>query len=403
MNRIIPLSLCLLFTGILGSLQAQRHLHETSSPPVPRKFVERENRSGSQSLRDLQPTEPEPRERKRSAIPARSNDFTKIEVLAQADDYVLYRDVVRRYTWLEGVGEPITRETAGHLPYYYRLSMKNRAGHYQRVEALHGDSLTTVHPLSPYILDKNNDTDPNNEAWRERLQTVGQWLFYSDLSGENVVEERAYEARSKDAGLVYAMQVVRNDPNHATITYLDSWGLPADMNESDEYTYGSVVSITYDERGCDAVIDFLDGEGYRKMNTNGVDQQRYLYDEKLRPVLITSNNCVGDNVIDNWGNCGTKISYDDRNGIISVVYVDKDLRPMRMPSHRADREETFIRCDIRKDPWGRIAQKTFLTAEGQRDTTASGIHRIRYVYTDDGRLKEKVCLDLQDRVLNFDD
>ena len=35
-------------------------------------------------------------------------------------DYVLYRNIVRRQTWLVGQGEPITQEVANHLPYYFR-------------------------------------------------------------------------------------------------------------------------------------------------------------------------------------------------------------------------------------------------------------------------------------------
>lgn len=316
-----------------------------------------------------------------------------------SNDYVLYRDVVRRYTWLEGLGEPITQEIANHLPYYFRLSMKNDAGHYQMVEALHGNALTTVHPLSTYIIDKYSDTDEKNQEWRERLLTVGQWLFYSDLSGKNVVEERAYEAKSENAQLVYAMQVVQNDPTHITLTYLDSWGLPADMNEDNSYTYGSVVYVTYDKNGCDAIIDYLDGEGYRKSNTNGVDQERYVYDEQYRRIQITSNNCVGDYAIDNWGNCGVQYIYDDINNTYSIIHIDENLQPMRMPSIRANDESTYIRCDISKDKWGRISEEVFLTENGEKDTTLSGIHRIVYSYTDDGGLIDKKYYDINGNIL----
>lgn len=301
-----------------------------------------------------------------------------------ASDQVLYRDVVRKYTWLEGSGSPITQEEANHLPYYFRLSMKNDAGHYHHVEAMQGRSLTVLHPLSTYILDKESDTDKKNQEWRDLLLTVGQWFFYSDITGEYVLEERAYEAKEKDAKLVYAMQPVRNDSNHVTITYTDSWGYPADMNENDRYTYGSVVYITYDKNGYDAIIDYLDGEGYRKPNTNGVDQTRCEYDDNGRPLLRTSNNCVDDYAIDNWGNCGIKYTYDDANNSYSMLCVDSNLQPMRMPNIRANEEETYIRCDVKKDRWGRKSEAVILTTEGEKDATLSGIHRITYTYKADG-------------------
>lgn len=384
----------------LNDTQAQNFLRGISKSVSSNEFIEKENNQKNRKKISPQNAENKSKSKaQRSTIIGKTNTFNKIGEVKRSNDYVLYRDVVRRYTWLEGLGEPITQEVANHLPYYFRLSMKNDAGHYQMVEALHGNTLTTDHPLSTYILDKYNDTDEKNQEWRKRLLTVGQWLFYSDLSGKNVVEERAYEAKSDNAQLVYAMQVVQNDSTHVTLTYLDSWGLPADMNEDDSYTYGSVVYITYDKNGCDAIVDYLDGEGYRKSNTNGVDQERYVYDEQYRRIQITSNNCVGDYAIDNWGNCGVQYIYDDINNTYSIIHIDENLQPMRMPSMRANDESTYIRCDISKDKWGRISEEVFLTENGEKDTTLSGIHRIMYYYSDDGKLIQKKYYDIHGNIL----
>lgn len=300
-------------------------------------------------------------------------------------DYVLYRDVVRCYTWLVGVGDPISQSEANNLPYYYRLSMKNEQGHYHLVEAMHGRHLTTEHPLSTYILDKSDNTEYNTE-WKERLKKVGKWAFYSDIAGENVVEERAFEAKEENASLIYSMLPVITDSNHVTISYLDAMGYPADMNENDDFTYGSVVRITYDSRGYDSVIDFLDGAGYRKTNTDGVDQQRYIYDDKGRVLLATSNNCIGDPVVDNWGNCGVKFTYNDADNSYKITYLDSNLSPMRMPSDRAGAEDTFVCCLIKKDKFGRKAESIMTDEFGNNDTTLSGIHRIVYNYTNDGQV-----------------
>lgn len=391
------LCICLLAFCFFNDTQAQ-NIRDISIFVSNNVFIETKNTQKEPKITSLQNTENQPRsESQRSTIIDQTNTY--YSEVKRSNDYVLYRDVVRRYTWLEGLGEPITQEIANHLPYYFRLSMKNDAGHYQMVEALHGNALTTDHPLSTYILDKYNDTDEKNQKWRKSLLTVGQWLFYSDLSGKNVVEERAYEAKSDNAQLVYAMQVVQNDSTHVTLTYLDSWGLPADMNEDDSYTYGSVVYITYDKNGCDAIVDYLDGEGYSKSNTNGVDQERYVYDEKCRAIQITSNNCVGDYAIDNWGNCGVQYIYNDVNNTYSIIHIDENLKPMRVPSMRATEESTYIRCDISKDKWGRVSEKVFLTENGEKDATLSGIHRIIYSYTDDGVLIEKKYYDINGNIL----
>lgn len=46
------------------------------------------------------------------------------QVVVHTVDYVLYKNVDRRFSWLEGVGKPITQEEANHLPCYYKFFKK---------------------------------------------------------------------------------------------------------------------------------------------------------------------------------------------------------------------------------------------------------------------------------------
>lgn len=304
-----------------------------------------------------------------------------------SDEYVLYRGLVRRYTWLVGQGEPITQEVANHLPFYFRLSMKNEKGHWQHIEAMHGDSLITYHNENPYFINKNYDGEIANYEWVLQIRKVAQWYITSDMSGEFVVEERAYTI---DGEMVYGFIPIRNDLIHVTGSYNDSWGKPVDFNEKEGCTYGSVVYITYDKNGCDSIIDFLDGQGLRKTNTNGVDQERIIYDEQLRKKFHTSHNCVGDYVIDNWGNCGNIYEYAADGMSYTIMRVDNNLKPMRMPSNRADQSDTYIKCKVQLDEWGRECERIFLTPEDDKDTTLSGIHRVKSEYSKDGSLLHRI-------------
>lgn len=316
----------------------------------------------------------------------------------KVEEYVLYRDIIRKYSWYEGVGTPISQETANHLPFYYKLSMKNNHGHWQHIEAMHQNEMTSNHSLNTYVLDKRNDNDNNCKEWIDKLKTVAQWFITSDLSGNEVVEERAYTSKGD---LVYSFMPIKNEDGRITGSYNDAWGLPADMREDDTTTYGSVVCITYDSCGRDSIVDFLDGQGLRKYNSNGVDQQRFLYDNQDRIVLITSHNMVGDYTIDNWGNCGNKYEYDDVNNKYSIIRVDKELKPMRMPSKRADATRTFIKCDIRKDRWGRDVEAVMLDEEGKFSQTSSGIHRIVYDYDNKGNLVSSKYYDINGQLINI--
>lgn len=310
----------------------------------------------------------------------------------EKEEFALYRDIVRKYTWMEGRGEQINQETANHLPFYYKFSMKNAKGHWQHIEAMHGSKMTTNHDQSTYVLDKNFDEAGKDSVWMNRLKTVSQWFVSSDLDGDMVVEERAYTA---DGDMVYSMMPIKNADGKVTCCYNDAWGLPADMREDSTTTYGSVVCITYDHCGRDSVIDFLDGQGLRKYNSNGVDQQQYTYDENDRIIQTSSHNVVGDYIVDNWGNCGNNIIYDDKNNKYSIIRFDAELTPMRMPSNRVDGTRTFIRCDITKDKWGRISKMEILDEKGNPDTTLSGLHEILYKYNDNGILLSKSFFDIK--------
>lgn len=323
------------------------------------------------------------------------NKETKLVTPVSKEEFVLYRNIIRKYTWYEGVGKPITQETANHLPFYFKLSMKNPQGHWQLIEAMHQGEKTTHHDQSTYILDRQNDQTEQSQEWIEKLNSVAQWYMIADLDGNEVVEERAYTV---EGDLIYSFVPIKNPDGRIRGSYNDAWGLPVDMSPDSETTYGDVVCITYDEIGRDYIIDYLDGNGLRKYNSNGVDQQRYRYDEEDRILMLTSHNLVGDYSIDNWGNCGNRYEYFDSGYIITRI--DKDLKPMRMPKGRADDTQTFIRCVVKRDTWGRDSEATMYDENGNPDTTSSGIHQIRYIYDEDGNLLSTDYYDINNQKMN---
>lgn len=311
-------------------------------------------------------------------------------------EYALYREIIRKHTWYVGAGDTITQAEAYHLPYYFRLSMRNEQGHWQHVQAMHQDSMTNRHNITPYVLDKKNAAETDNVEWRININRITQWFMTPDLSGNEIVEERAYD---KDGELIYSFIPVKISENTIVGSYNDAWGLPADMRADSTTTYGSVVSITYDVCGRDSIINYLDGQGLRKYNPNGVDRECYLYDDKDRVIQVTSHNVTGDNIIDNWGNCGNLYRYDDENNISTVIRVDENLEPMRMPPIRASGLRTFIRCDTRKDEYGREVESVFLDEYGKKDTTTTGLHRIVYKYSPDGVISGTTYYDIEGNIM----
>ena len=293
------------------------------------------------------------------------------------EDTVYYRDLVRKYQWYEG-RDSISKEVAYHLPCYFRFTMKNDAGHWQHVEAMCGDTMTTNHDISHYVLDKRFDSgvSESSKIWVKRLATVTQWFLTTGLDDNTVIEERAYD---KNNLMVYSYLPTRNTNGRITACYNNDWGLPVDMAEDSLYTYGSVVYIAMDRCGRDSIIDFLDGQGLPKLNTNGVDQQRYKYDGYDRIIESSSHNIVGDRIMDNWGNHGNTYEYDD-DGNYTITTIDKYRQPMQMPGLRADETRTYWKCCVTLDEYGRIAKREMLDGDGNPGTTYSGIYLIRYSY-----------------------
>lgn len=306
-------------------------------------------------------------------------------ISAQENDtqYELYRNVIRRNLWLEGQGEPITQDVANKLPCYFRLSMKNKEGHYQFVEALHGEELTSNHDISPYILDKKrvNETKHSPNTWDSRFATIGQWLITSDLEGKNVVEERAYEAKANGANLIYAFQPIYNDSNHVTGSYTDSWGLPIDVNDWEDHYYGSVVYVTLNSQGLDSIVDHIDSHGLCRYNEYGADQTRYRYDSKNRLVSVTSHNTVGDLVNDKRGICGTLYEYDDASNTCIITHVDKNLEPVLFEK-ATTLEKNFTKALLKYDKFGRCDELINMDP----DDSKKSFQTLRYEYSDTGML-----------------
>lgn len=297
-------------------------------------------------------------------------------------EYLLFRNVMRRNLWLEGVGEPISQEVADKLPLYFRLSMKSKGGHFQFVEALRGEKLTAEHNVVPYLLNFEKCEDEDINEWKDKFAAVAQWMFSSDAAGEHVLEERAYEAKENDANLVYSFIPVYNDTRHITASYNDSWGLPIDVDPKEEYLYGNVVRITLDSEGRDSIVDYHDAKGYVRFNEFDVPRITKEYDSEGRIKNIAARNPVNDRINDIRGVCGVTYEYSSDGKSFVELYVDKDFNPVKVSSPGPEGENYGSRVSL--DEYGRPALREFLSAERGRGESENGVSYIKYTYMADG-------------------
>lgn len=298
-------------------------------------------------------------------------------------DTVLSSHYLKQHGWFRPA-DTITAEYASHLPTYYRFTKKNREGHWTRLETLTGYGQYSTGIFSPYILKiRNAETDSRaNAEWVSRVGTTCIYEAISDWSGRNVVQERAYD---KDMNIIYTFSVVPIGNNQYVGSYKDSYGMPVEMRQEPDYTYGTLIKMTRDRWGNDSVLQYIDAKGKIKLNSDSVAMERFIWDSRGRLLKQMSCNADGSLAIDNWGNCGVEFKYNGYN-IIEQTYCDENWQPMTLPSTVRDvtGKAGISKIKYEYDDYGRCIREEYYDVNGQSAETLLGLHAIDYAYTDHG-------------------
>ena len=95
------LCICLLAFCFLNDTQAQSFIRGISKSVSNNEFIEKENTQKNHKKTSPQNTDNKSRSKAHiSTIIGQTNTYNKISEVKLSNDYVLYRNVVRRYTWL---------------------------------------------------------------------------------------------------------------------------------------------------------------------------------------------------------------------------------------------------------------------------------------------------------------
>lgn len=151
----------------------------------------------------------------------------------------LYAHVSKRYGWYKGIGKKLTKKQACGLPFYYRLSGKDKHGHFTRIEALDSAGRLT----------RNHDA--HNHLSHSVTDSVTQWLLDGDAEGK-LLQESGYTA---DRSLVYTCHFSLLTNGDIIVYYTNGYGEPIDLQNdgsSDKY-----VQMKLDSVGRESVVYFL--------------------------------------------------------------------------------------------------------------------------------------------------
>lgn len=301
-------------------------------------------------------------------------------------DTVYSMETSKQHGWF-GPLAVISPEIARHRPVNVRFTARDAKGHWHRMEMVDGRGQYVPGIINPYILNIGSAGSDSlaNKDWVDRVGAACIYEFISDPSGDAVVQERAYD---KDRNLIYIFSrtpIGRNKEGRRQYvgSYRDFYGLPAEMRLDSVYTYGTLVMLTEDRWGNDSVVEYMDARGVKKPNADGVAMAVYVNSPEGYRLRGESRDADGRLTLDNWGNCGTEIAWQD--GLqISSRYMDDKWQPMRMPGIRETDNAGAAGAVNKYDGYGRRISMRYIDTDGSNMATDDGIARVDFKYNDYG-------------------
>lgn len=316
--------------------------------------------------------------------------------IEDSDSVAYYHSVAKKNGWMEGAGSPLTCEDTKHRYASFKFSKKNKAGHWTRCECIDGYGKSNPAGLGTYLVNPNDDKDQGvDQNWVEKLKEVTYWEFVGDPTGTRCIEERAYD---KNENLVYSYFPIPIADDKVMGHYTDSYGEPVYLRNSETGEEAKYVIVESDKNGYEKEIYFIGEDGHSKKNNNGVYRTRFKYSKNGLKLSEKSCDITGEYTIDEWGNCGYEVQYNDKGYEIEATNYNQYGKPMKMPLKRA--EDDVIRHKYKYDIWGRLIEDAFFTEDNMPDTNTYGIHKKRYGYNEHGLQTHIEYLDLNNKLRN---
>lgn len=310
---------------------------------------------------------------------------------ADTASYALYMNCVKQHGWIRGLGKPISDEHARHLSSYYRFSNKNRAGHWTKVENFNSYGQLSNGQMGTYLLNPFDDSDTSIDSkWRDKLKQVVCWELVGDASGENCIQENAYDS---DHNLIYSYIPVQIAPDCYMGHYVDAWGMPARFRDENGARY---VVIRLDENGYESEISFIGEDGFPKKNMWNSYMSKYRFDRYGFKLSERSCSVEGNYMRDRSDNSGQNCINDEYGNTVLVTNFDENNHCVRIGG-----DEDWIQYKSEFDEWGRIIRRIYQLPDGTPDTTRNGVHGYELKYDDHGNQTHIQNIGLDGSPVNF--
>ncbi|OIP53329.1 MAG: hypothetical protein AUK31_01660 [Fibrobacteres bacterium CG2_30_45_31] len=257
--------------------------------------------------------------------------------------------VVKRNGFFEGRGA-LSQDQMRHRWVHYELSRRGRyvfpfkAKPYEKMRALDPDgNLTVNHGIRTYLTsswDEKDSATYNRDNWK-KLKTVCQWRLVTDANGLPASEQGLDKKGSVIFNFVYVSHADSGSFRTAICRYFDGYGLPFLQTRSG----AEILRITYGKNGYEQLIETFDHAGNPCPNQWGSYALSSKYNAQGFETEEMSLNAFGEPMIDSAGNCGQRITYDDKGNVLRWESLDtqKQLRNVK---------DGFAIVKWRYDPYG---------------------------------------------------
>lgn len=314
-------------------------------------------------------------------------------------DTVYAFQTTKRNGWFAPLGL-LTKEQATHRSQSFMFTGRNNKGHWTKMESINGYGNHVPSGISPYIMKLNSDLDSHqNEEWKEKLAGSCIFEFIPDATGENIVQERAF---NKDGELLYSYSPISIGDRRIIGSYRDINGYPAEMRKDADHAFGTLVLITQDEYGHDHIIQNIDSKRQPKPNSDGAYAEIYDYDKAGHVIMQRSIDEFGNNMIDNYGNCAVLAEYDNRHNVIRQTFLDEKLQPMKMPNTSGSSNSGVIVHNREYDQNCNLTTVYYTLPDGTPAANDYGSHRCDSKYDDRGNQIELISYDIEGNPIPYD-
>lgn len=237
---------------------------------------------------------------------------------------------------------------------------------------------TTNHNIGTYLWKRDSDSgDPEGSQTQARaerlgLQTVCQWEFISNANGE-IIYERALD---RDGFMVFGF--IYSPPGSGPAdTRLARFVGPDGFPQLQRSSQAEYVSIHYDKDGWEDRVTYRDGKNLPAAGPDGAFGQDMSHNSGGQVTRLLSLDADGKNMIDNVGNCGLMITYNDKGWMNEVRSIGPDLKPMPVKDGWYTYRNEF-------DALGRSTRTTYHGDKGEPVLHKDGYHGMLAEYDGSG-------------------